>query len=84
MNSEAIEFKAKNANDASHITAAVHQTAGFILWAWGAGKGRANTATRMTFDPNDNDLKQFKNAQDKHPAMVKFWSGAPLHPPLPQ
>ncbi len=60
MNAAAIEFDAEHAGNASYITTAADHAADFILWAWGAGKGQA-TATRLTFDPNDDTLEQFKN-----------------------
>ncbi len=60
VNAAAIEFDAKHAGNANYITTAANHAAYFILWAWGAGKGQA-TATRLTFDPNDNDLEHFKN-----------------------
>jgi hypothetical protein len=60
VNAAAIEFDAKHAGNTSYITTAADHAADFILWAWGAGKGRA-TATRLTFDPNDDNLEQFKN-----------------------
>jgi hypothetical protein len=60
VNEAAIEFDAEHAGDANYITTAANHAADFILWAWGAGKGRA-TATRLTFNPNKDDLEQFKN-----------------------
>ena len=45
--------------DENYITTAAVHAADFILWAWGAGNGLAN-ATKMTFDPNDEDLEQFR------------------------
>ena len=52
----AIKFDAKHTGDTSYIATAADRAADFILWAWGAGKGRA-AATKMTFDPNDNNLE---------------------------
>jgi hypothetical protein len=60
VNAAAIAFDAKHAGNANYITTAASHAADIILWAWGAGKGQA-TATRLTFDPNNDDLEQFKN-----------------------
>jgi hypothetical protein len=62
VDASAIKFDAKHAGNANYITTAANHAADFILWAWGAGKGQA-TATGSTFDPNNDDLKQFKNEQ---------------------
>jgi hypothetical protein len=65
VNAAAFEFDAEHKEDENYIiTAAVH-AANFILWAWGAGNGLA-TATKMTFDPNDED-RAFQDR--KTPAM---------------
>jgi hypothetical protein len=60
VNAAAIEFDAEHAGNANYITTAADHAADFILWAWGAGKGQT-TVTRLTFDPNDDDLEKFKN-----------------------
>jgi hypothetical protein len=57
VNAAAIKFNANHSGNASYITTAADHAADFILWAWGAEKGRA-TATRLTFGPNDDDLEQ--------------------------
>jgi hypothetical protein len=60
VNAAAIKFDTKHAGNANYITTAADHAADFILWAWGAGKGQATT-TRLTFDPNNDNLKKFKN-----------------------
>jgi hypothetical protein len=60
VNAAAFEFDNEHSDNASNITTAADHAADFILWAWGAGKGRV-TSTKMTFDPNDNNLELFKN-----------------------
>jgi hypothetical protein len=66
VNAAAFEFDAEHEEDENYVTSATVHAADFILWAWGAGNGLA-TATKMTFDPNDEDLEQFRIA--KTPAM---------------
>jgi hypothetical protein len=58
-NAAAFEFDAEHEEDENYITTAAVHAADFIIWAWGAGNGLAN-ATKMTFDPNDEDLEQFR------------------------
>jgi hypothetical protein len=60
VNTVAIKFNAKHKNDTEYTTSASNHAGNFILWAWGAGTGQVS-ATRMTFDPNDDDLGHFKN-----------------------
>ena len=59
VNAAAFEFDAEHKEDKNYITTASVHAADFILWAWGAGN-RLAAATKMTFDPNDEDLEQFR------------------------
>ena len=59
VNAAAFEFDAEHEEDENYVTSAAVHAADFILWAWGAGNGLA-TATKMTFDPNDEDLELFR------------------------
>jgi hypothetical protein len=59
INAAAFEFNAEHEEDENYVTSAAVHAANFILWAWGAGNGLA-TATKMIFDPNDEDLKFFR------------------------
>ncbi len=65
VNAAAIEFDAEHENDAEYITSASDHAGNFILGAWGTRTGRVS-ATRMTFDPNDNNLDHFKNKRHQH------------------
>ena len=84
MNAAAFEFDNEHSDDASYITTAADHAADFILWAWGAGKGRV-TSTKMTFDLNDNDLELFKNERHQQcisqPWMNTIPGGLPPAPP---
>ena len=84
VNAAAFEFDNEHSDDASYITTAADHAADFILWAWGAGKGRV-TSTKMTFDPNDNDLELFKNERHQQcisqPSMNTIPGGLPPAPP---
>jgi hypothetical protein len=83
VNAAAIEFDTEHAGNANYITTVADHAADFILWAWGAGKGQA-TATRLTFDPNKDDLEQFKNEQHQQcisqPWMNTIPGGLPPTP----
>ena len=62
VNAAAFEFDAEHGEDENYITTATDHAADFILWAWGAGKGRV-TPTKMTFDPNNDDIESFQIEQ---------------------
>jgi hypothetical protein len=59
VNAAAFEFDTEHEEDKNYIISAAVHAADFILWEWGAGNGLA-TATKMTLDPNDEDLEHFR------------------------
>jgi hypothetical protein len=81
VNAAAIEFSTEHENNAEYITSSSNHAGDFILWAQGAGTGQVS-ATRMTFDPNDDDLDRFKNERHQH-CITQPWMNSPggLPPP---
>jgi hypothetical protein len=84
VNAAAFKFDNEHSDDTSYITTAADHAVDFILWAWGAGKGRV-TSTKMTFDPNDNNLELFKNERHQQ-CISQSWmntipGGLPPAPP---
>ena len=73
VNAAANEFDAEHDGDANFVTTAEDHAADFILWAWGAGNGQT-TAARMSFDPNDPDLEQFKIERHQQ-CITQIWTG---------
>ncbi len=65
VNTAVTAFGTEHKNNAAYITKAQDHAGDFILWAWGAGAGRVS-ATKMIFDPNDGNLKHFKNKRNQH------------------
>jgi hypothetical protein len=81
VNTAAFEFDAKHENSAEYTTPASNHPGDIILWAWGDGTGQVS-ATKMTFEPNDNDFDHFKNERLQH-CITQPWMNAPGGPPPP-
>jgi hypothetical protein len=81
VNTAATAFDTEHKNNADYITKAQNHAGNFILWAWGARAGQVS-AIKMAFNPNDSNLKHFKNKQYQH-CITQAWMNPPggLPPP---
>jgi hypothetical protein len=81
-NAAAIKFNAEHEHDEDYTRTAADHAGDFILWAWGVKAGQVST-TRLTMDPNDTNLKCFR--QERHQSCITQapWSNIPggLPPP---